>query len=183
MSHRVYYFIALLFINLTHPSWAIPLTEIKQDFSDAMITTKITTQFAEHKELNPLKIIASTDKGVVHLSGYVNNKQAYIDALRIVKNTPGVKSIRTQELHIKKVNSVFTDTFITTRVETAVLKAKVLDDDSIPLVGINATTTNGVVTLSGAVNNSQSILFIIKRVNAIRGVKKIITYLTVKDNS
>ncbi|MGL6036306.1 MAG: BON domain-containing protein, partial [Legionella sp.] len=92
-------------------------------------------------------------------------------------------AIRTQDLHIKQVNSVVTDTFITTRVETAVLKAKVLDDESIPLVGINASTTNGIVTLSGTVHNSQSILFIIKRVNAIRGVKKIITHLTVKDNS
>lgn len=183
MAYRVFCFIAVMLWAMLNPLSAAPLTEIKQDFSDALITTKITAQFAEHSELNPLKISASTDKGIVRLSGYVNNKKAYIDALRIVKNTPGVKSIRTQDLHIKQVNSAVTDTFITTRVEAAVLKAKVLDDESIPLVGINASTTNGIVTLSGTVHNSQSILFIIKRVNAIRGVKKIITHLTVKDNS
>jgi len=74
---------------------------------------------------------------VVKLSGFVKNKDAFVDALRIAKNTAGVKSVRTTDLYIKKVNTAFTDAFITAQVETAVLKAKVLDDESIPLVGMS----------------------------------------------
>ena len=85
----------------------------------------------------------------------------------------------TDSLEIKLVNTTLTDTYITAKVEAAVLKAKVLDDESIPLVGINAKTANGVVTLSGDVKNSTSINAILKRVNAIQGVKKIISELQV----
>jgi len=173
---------ATVLVLCISPIHANNLKELEQDISDSVITTKITAKFTENQNLNPLKISVSTDNGVVKLSGFVKNKDAFVDALRIAKNTAGVKSVRTTDLYIKKVNTAFTDAFITAQVETAVLKAKVLDDESIPLVGINATTTNGVVTLSGTVKNAQSIASIIKRVNVIRGVKKIITHLEVKDN-
>jgi hyperosmotically inducible protein len=75
---------------------------------------------------------------------------------------------------------VLSDAYITAKVETAVLKAKILDDESIPIVGINATTKNGVVTLTGVVKNTPSIVAIVKRVSHIRGVKKIISKLQVK---
>ena len=166
----------------TSPLQANPrLNQIEQELSDSVITTKITARYTESKNLNPLKISVSTTEGVVHLSGHVRDKLAFVDALRIAVNTKGVKSVRTNDLYIKKVNTAFTDAFITARVETAVLKAKVLDDESIPLVGINATTTDGVVTLTGHLKSAQSIAAIIKRVNTIRGVKKIIANLQVKD--
>lgn len=177
------FIISALLILIFSQLQANNLKEIRQELSDSVITTKITAQFAENTNLNPLKISISTDQGVVRLSGYVGDKQAYVDALRIAKNTRGVQSVRAGNLYIKKVNTSFTDAYITAKVETAVLKAKVLDDESIPLVGINATTTNGVVTLSGNVSSAESIASIIKRVNAIHGVKKIITRLQIKDNA
>ena len=181
MRHSIYYFISLMFLFFISPIQASNLKEIEQDLSDSLITTKITARFTESKNINPLKISVSTTGGVVQLSGYLKDKQAFVDALHIAKTTHGVKSVRANNLYIKKVNTAFTDAFITAKVETAVLKAKVLDDESIPLVGTNATTTNGVVTLSGHVTSAQSIAAIIKRVNAIRGVKKIITLLEIKD--
>ena len=167
--------IALLVINPLH---ATNLKQLEQDISDSMITTKISAKYAENKNLDLLKISIGTEHGIVTLSGFVKDKQAYIDALRIAKNTAGVKEVEANDLDIKKVNTAFTDAFITAKVETAVLKAKVLDDESIPLVGINASTSNGVVTLSGQVKSAQSIASIIKRVNAIHGVKKIIANLS-----
>jgi hyperosmotically inducible protein len=164
-------------------SQASNLEEWEQGISDSVITTKIKAKFAESKNLNPLKISVETQDGIVTLSGYVKDKQAFVDALRIAKDTQGVKGVKDNDLYIKKVNMAVTDAFITARVETAVLKAKVLDDESIPLVGINAKTVNGEVTLTGTVQSAQSLAYIIKRVNAIRGVKKIITLLEVKDNS
>jgi hyperosmotically inducible protein len=172
--------VSLLFIQSLQAS---NLKGLEQNLSDTVITTKITAQFTENKNLNPLKIFVDTKNGVVTLSGFVKDKHAFVDALRIAKNTKGVKTVQANELDIKKVNTAFTDAFITARVETAVLKAKVLDDESIPLVGINAKTVNGVVTLSGQVHNAQALAYILERVNAIQGVKKIITNLKVKDNA
>ena len=162
---------------------ATDVKTIENEISDSMITTKITSKYTENKNLNPLKIGVSTLHGTVTLSGHVKDNDALVDALRLAKKTNGVKSIDAENLEVKPVNTAVTDAYITTKVEAAVLKAKVLDDESIPLVGINATTNNGVVTLSGEVKNSQSIKPLIKRVLAVHGVKKIISHLHVNHHA
>ena len=150
------------------------------DLSDSVITAKITTKFTKNKNLNPLTLHISTEDGVVTLKGNVKDNQAFVDALRLAKSTKGVTAVDVDNLEIKQVNTPFTDVYITAKVEAAVLKAKVLDDESIPLVGINATTTNGVVTLSGSVKNSRVIGAILKRAYAVKGVKKIILNLQIE---
>lgn len=173
---------AFLFAFLC-PLQAANLKKIEQEISDSVITTKITARFTEKTNLNPLKISASTSHGVVTLSGDVKDKNAFIDALNIAKSTKGVKEVRACDLNIKKVNTVFTDALITAKVETAVLTAKILDDESIPLVGIKATTSNGIVTLTGEVKSALAAASIIKRVNAIPSVKKIIANLNIKEDA
>lgn len=165
---------------LSAMSHATELQAFEQDFSDSMITTKITAKFTKDKHLNPLKILVSTENGQVRLRGHVKNKEAFVDALKLAATTRGVKCVDTEELHIKVVNTLFTDAYITAKVEAAVLKAKVLDDESIPLVGINAHTKNGVVTLSGTLPGDKAIAAIIKRTSYIKGVKKVISHLESK---
>ena len=172
-------FLTTFFIFFITQTSAANLKAIEQELSDSVITTKITAKITKDKNLNPLKITVSTTNGVVKLNGYVNNKQAFVDALRLANATKGVKAVDTDNLEIKPVNTTFTDTYITAKVEAAILKAKVMDDESIPLVGINAKTTNGVVTLSGEVKSNASITAILKRVNAVQGIKKIISDLRV----
>lgn len=152
---------------------------VEKDLSDTLITTKITTKYTENTELNPLKIYVTTEKGVVTLSGHVKDKHALVEALRLAKKTNGVKAVNAEDLEVKQVNTGITDAYITAKVEAAVLKAKVLDDESIPLVGINASTDNGVVTLSGDVKSEQSLKPLIKRVSSVHGVKKVISHLKV----
>ena len=173
---------SLLVFSATHV-YATDLKEIEQELGDSVITTKITAKFTQNTDLNPLKISVTTEQGVVKLTGHVKNKKAFVKALRLAKATDGVKSVDADELDIKLVNTVFTDAYITTKVEAAVLKAKVFDDESIPLVGINASTTNGVVTLAGKVKSDQAVFAILKRVNAVRGVKKIVSTLRVSKDA
>lgn len=171
-------FSATLFFFISQAQ-ATGLKEIEQEVSDSVITAKITAKITKNKNLNPLKLSVSTVNGVVTLRGHVKDKQAFVDALKIAIATEGVKLVNTDHLEMKYVNTSLTDTYITAQVEAAILKAKVLDDESIPLVGINAKTINGVVTLSGRVKSNAAINAIIRRVNAIKGVKKIISTLRV----
>ena len=171
--------ILIIFISY---SQAADLKHIEQEVSDSVITTKITAKFTKNNNLNPLKISVSTTNGVVKLSGHVKDKKAFVEALRLTVATRGVKVVNTDDLDIKRVNTAFTDTYLTAKVEAAILKAKVLDDESIPLVGINAKTVNGAVTLSGHVKKSRSIVAIVKHVSAVQGVKKIISRLHVDSN-
>jgi hyperosmotically inducible periplasmic protein len=169
--------IACLFtFNTLH---ATDKKHLENNFSDAMITTKITSKYTESKNLNPLKIDISTTDGIVSLSGHVKNKAAMREALHLAKTTQGVKSIHARNLHIKRVNTSITDAYITTKVEGAILKAKILDDESIPLVSIKASTNNGIVTLSGEVKNTQSIAPLLKRILAVKGVKQVVSHLHV----
>lgn len=168
---------SLFFCLLWHPGYA-SLKNLEQELSDTMITTKISTRYAQHKNLSLLKLVVSTHDGVVKLSGHVNDNQAFVDALRIANNTKGVKFIDTDDLEIKPVNNQLTDVYITTKVEAAILTAKVLDDESIPLVGINASTHNGIVTLTGSVKRPHAMDAILKRAHGVHGVKKIISKLT-----
>lgn len=155
------------------------LEEIEQTLGDSLITAKITAKFAKNPELNPLKLSVSTKDGCVTLSGHVNNRKAFVNALRIAKNTTGVKAVTIEHLLVKPVNTALTDAYITAKAEAAILKAKVFDDESIPLVGINVTTTNGTVTLTGQVKKDSSAIAIIKEVNAVKGIKKIISHLEI----
>lgn len=148
--------------------------------NDAAITSKIMAQFTKKTTLSTSKIAVSTEKGVVKLSGEVKDKQTFVDAFWLARTTHGVKLVDVDDLEIKRVNTSLSDAYITAKVETAILKAKIMDDESIPLVGINATTANGIVTLTGDVKKNKSINAILKRANAVHGVKKIISSLHVK---
>lgn len=177
MRRLLYLILSICCVLYIKLSFAADIKEIGQDLSDSVITTKITAKFTKNVDLNPLKISVTTHNGVVTLRGNVKNKQAFIEALRLAVATQGVRTVDVDNLEIKQVNTALTDAYITAKVETAILKAKVLDDESIPLVGINATTTNGVVMLTGQVKNGKSIIAILNRVQAVRGVKKVISKL------
>ncbi len=152
-----------------------------QGSSDASITAKITAQFAGKTTLTPSKISISTQKGIVKLSGEVKDKQTLIEAFWLARTTRGVKLVDIDDLEITRVNTTLSDAYITAKIETAILKAKILDDESIPLVGINATTANGIVTLTGDVKKNKSITAILRRTNAVHGVKKIVSSLRLRD--
>ena len=180
MQHLVKFMLALIITFTVTYGHAANLTKIETKLSDSVITTKLEAKFTNSTRLNPLKISISTRQGRVTLKGFVKDKEAFVDALRLTKATKGVVSVDTDELEIKQVNTSLTDAYITAKVEATILKAKVLDDESIPLVGINATTKNGVVTLSGEVKRQASIGIIIKRTCAINGVKRVISKLIVR---
>jgi hyperosmotically inducible protein len=179
MRHVTRLLFTIILIACTNLASAANLKKFEQELSDSVITTKITTKFTKDKNINPLKISVTTEHGLVTLKGHVRDKEAFVNALRLTKTTKGVKAVDADELEIKQVNTTFTDAYITAKVEAAVLKAKVLDDESIPLVGINATTSNGVVTLSGELKRSDAIPSLLKRTLAVRGVKQVISKLRV----
>ncbi|MDX2346539.1 MAG: BON domain-containing protein [Legionella sp.] len=173
---------SVVFMFTVSSVYAADVKKVEQALSDTVITTKITTKYTENKNLNPLKITVTTDHGIVNLSGHVKNKAAMIEALQLAKETNGVKLVRAKKLHIKRVNTSITDAYITTKVEGAILKAKILDDESIPLVSIKASTNNGIVTLSGEVKNSESLAPLLKRILAVKGVTQVVSHLHVAKN-
>jgi osmotically-inducible protein OsmY len=61
---------------------------------DSVITAKVKSAFVEDKEVSALKISVETYKGVVQLSGFVNDTHASWKAAQLARNVKGVKSVR-----------------------------------------------------------------------------------------
>ncbi|WFQ79559.1 BON domain-containing protein [Xenorhabdus sp. SF857] len=68
---------------------------------DSAITAKVKEKLLEHKGINSHDISVKTEKGVVHLSGFVKNKHQAAKIVKIVHGIKGVKSVKST-IEIKK---------------------------------------------------------------------------------
>ena len=68
---------------------------IKENVGDAVITTKIKTEYAKDKEVSAMKVKVDTDaKGVVTLSGNASSRAEADKAVKIARDTKGVSSVK-----------------------------------------------------------------------------------------
>jgi osmotically-inducible protein OsmY len=61
---------------------------------DSVITTKVKSQLAGDDFLKSFQISVETFKGIVQLSGFVNNQKAVEKAGQIARRVKGVKSVK-----------------------------------------------------------------------------------------
>ncbi len=151
------------------------LTEkVKENVSDAVITTRIKSEFAKDKQVSVLNIKVDTDdKGVVTLSGGAKSKAEADKAVRIARDTKGVTAVKNDIVIGTKMQSVRKN--IGDAVITAKIKAEFAKDKSVSVRRIKVNTDDkGVVTLSG---NAQSTLEADKAVK-IAGDTKGVTSVT-----
>ena len=70
---------------------------VKENVSDAVITTRIKAEYAKDKDVSALKIKVDTDdRGLVTLSGNARSKAEANKAVRIARDTKGVSSVRNE---------------------------------------------------------------------------------------
>ena len=69
---------------------------VKEEVSDATITTKIKADYAKDKQVSAMKIHVDTEKGVVKLTGNAKSKDEADKAEQIAKNTKGVMSVKNE---------------------------------------------------------------------------------------
>jgi osmotically-inducible protein OsmY len=65
-----------------------------QYVDDSVITTKVKSQLAGDDFLKSFQISVETFKGIVQLSGFVNNQEAVDKAGRIARSVKGVNSVK-----------------------------------------------------------------------------------------
>jgi len=68
--------------------------EVHRLVDDSTITAKIKANIIKEEGLKGLQISVETHKGVVQLSGFVDNKTQILRAEEIAQSTRGVKSVR-----------------------------------------------------------------------------------------
>jgi len=65
-----------------------------QYVDDSTITAKVKTAFVEDSSLKSLQISVKTYKGVVQLSGFVDNRHMVARAGEVASQVPGVKDVK-----------------------------------------------------------------------------------------
>ena len=127
---------------------------------DAGITAQVKTRLASDARTQAADISVETNNGVVTLSGVVNDADIQSAAEELARHVPEVTGVNNQitapdamdemaastEQAADKAGAVIDDSWITTKVKTALLA-----DAQTKGTEISVDTQQGVVTLSGAV--------------------------------
>lgn len=147
--------------------------------TDAGITTNVKTKLAADDTVKAYQVNVDTRNGVVTLSGEVENTAAKEQAIRIARDTDGVRDVIDQIRVGEAAATAGRDFDIDDRARqegreaaerareigrdvtraagdagiTAAVKAKFLADDTVKGLRIDVDTSNGVVTLNGTVSS------------------------------
>src|SRR5205814_1784718 len=110
------------------------------------------------------------------LTGTVNSPAEASKAIELAQETADVKNVDYSKLNIKEMATTasaqpFADTAITAKVKGSFIKEKLFGDKDIVAMGISVETKNGVVHLTGKVENQQQATNAVKVAKSITGVK------------
>ncbi|CNC22269.1 molecular chaperone OsmY [Yersinia pseudotuberculosis] len=141
--------------------------------NDSAITARVKRELLAQSWLKGTDISVETNDGVVTLSGFVNSLSQIDDTHELVGSILDVKSVK-NELHVKDQKSQSVSEYAGDAATTSSVKAKLLADGIVPSRKIKVETTDGVVQLSGDVENkaqSERAESIAKAVNGVKSVK------------
>ncbi|MEY4475936.1 MAG: hypothetical protein RL248_1703 [Pseudomonadota bacterium] len=149
------------------------MQKIDNYMGDSAVTAKVKSALLEDKSLKINDITVETTQGIVTLSGFVSSQAEAKTAVEIAGKIEGVKSV-SDKLHLKDQKSQSISEYASDTVTTSSIKAKLLADDIVPSRKITVETTDGVVLLTGFVENkaqSERAESIAKAVDGVKSVK------------
>ena len=154
-------------------------TTIGTEIDDTAITTKVKTALLADDYVKGLDIKVETRKGVVQLSGYVDNQTQIDKAVAIAKGIKGVKHVY-NKMMVKggeaSVGETIDDSIISTKV-----KAALAGDDSIKnSTDIAVETHEGKVQLSGYANDKAQMHRAVEVARGVEGVKSVVNKISIK---
>lgn len=135
---------------------------------DAAITKTLKKMISESKTLSNLGVEVSTTKGVVMLTGTVDSDTQASSLVERAESIVGVSDVDTSKLIVKDSQHPLTDTYITAKIKGLFIREKLFGEKDIAAINTSVETKDGVVYLSGIVDNQQQIN------NAIEIIKKYI---------
>jgi hyperosmotically inducible protein len=150
--------------------------------SDTAITAKVKAQFIDDMRLKDTDISVNTANGVVTLTGTSPSADGRSAAEEITRHIDGVKDVDNQIMTpslgkqistetksvVKKTEQVSSDSWITTKVKSALLA-----DSLTKGFKISVKTTNHVVTLNGTVDTQAAIDKAVTIARQIKGVQDV----------
>ncbi len=146
--------------------------------TDSAITVQIKAKIAADKNLSVFSEDVSTvNNGMVVLSGVVDSETDATALIQLAASVDGVRDVNTDNLTVKDSKHPMNDAYITAKVKGQFMQAKILTDKDVAAL-VSVETVDGVVHLSGKVDNAMEIKNAIKLAESVKGVKKVESRLT-----
>jgi len=153
-------------------------TTIGTEIDDTVLTTKVKSALLADEFVKGFDIKVETRKGMVQLSGFVDN-QAQVDrAIEVARAVEGVKGTEngmTLKDGATTVGNKVDDSIVTTRVKSALLS-----DPSVKSADVAVVTSKGVVQLSGFVDSQAQIERVIEVTRTVEGVQGVASEMSIK---
>ena len=160
------------------PAAAPATTTVGTDIDDTVVTTRVRSALLANEDVKGMDIKAETRKGVVLLSGFVNNQSQVERAIMVVRTVEGVKGVE-NGMTLKEgkvtVGNTVDDGIMTSRVKSALIS-----EPTIKSLDISVVTRKGEVQLSGFVDNQAQIDKAIMVARSVEGVKGLANELSIK---
>ncbi len=174
-------FIFSLLVSLTIPSMATASENLSRAVSDTAITTQVKASLAADSTTHATTISVKTNNGVVYLSGTTRSSAEASKAVEIAQANNSVRKVDASQLRVQGSNQPLTDAYITAKVKGTFVKNNIMNDQgtNVPASAINVETNNGVVTLSGQVNDKAQAKKAVSLAKSVDGVNKVKSNLTV----
>jgi hyperosmotically inducible periplasmic protein len=157
---------------------AAATTTVGTEIDDTVVTTKVRAALLGDPDTKSFDIKVETRKGVVQLSGFVDNPTQAGQAKRIASAIEGVKSID-DAMTVKEgktsIGNVVDDGMVTTNVKSALLA-----DPDTKSFEVAVATHKGEVQLSGFLASQAQIDHVVGVTKNVAGVTSVINELAVK---
>ena len=155
-----------------------PSTTVGTEIDDTVVTTKVKSALLSDQDIKGFDIKVETRKGIVLLSGFVDNQARADRAMAVVRAVEGVKGVE-NNMTIKEgklsVGNKVDDSIITTKVKSALLS-----DPDVKSIDIAVVTRKGEVQLSGFVDNQAQIDRAIEVTRTVEGVQGVVNQMSIK---
>lgn len=158
-----------------------------QYVDDAAITLSVKNKLLQDKKMQHCDIAVKTTQGEVLLTGVVDTAEQLKYVRQQVAKVTGVKFVKAQitvkssQPGSKLKEQQTLSSYSSDSVITGKIKAKLVADDQLSARDITVETTQGLVTLTGVVDNQQQIARAEKIVRSVTEVKKVKNQLRLKN--
>ena len=154
---------------------------IGEQADDRLIASTVKAKLVGDPEINPFNIDVDAVEGVVTLTGRVDDKATRTEAVKLARETDGVKDVVDRirvTTESKTVGEHIDDMAITTKI-----KAQLAGDSLLNTFNIDVDTNDGVVTLSGRVATAAARDQAERIARETKGVEKVRNDLQVGDRT
>ena len=153
-------------------------TSVGTEIDDTVVTASVKAALLSDTDIKSFDFKVETRKGVVMLSGFVDNQMQLDRANSLAKGVAGVTSVQ-NNVNLKS-GSTTVGTKVDDSIVTGKVKAALIADEAIKSMDIAVVTRKGEVQLSGFVNSQTQIDRALLIASAVEGVTKVSNEMTIK---